>query len=410
MRIVHVTHRAWPVVGGAERHVHEIAARQVQDGHRVTVIASDAEDLSALWDRRGRRLAPDTPSEYRGVRVRRIALRHLPLGSVSFPALRRLTRLLSLLSPRAALPLARFSPWLPGLDSALPEEGGDLVFAWNITLEGLTMAAAQDARKRSVPWVAVPLLHLGRPRFYTMPHQIMLLKRADVVLAQAPTDRRFLVEHGLQSERVHTIGPGVDLEPASTADGERFRREYGIQGPMVLAIGPPSREKGIPHLLAAMHRLWDEGLRATLVLIGRGMADAEGLPGELAGPYGPLVRRLGPVAEPDKWDAIDAADVVALPSRTESFGIVYLEAWARRKPVIGAREGAVVDVIDDGIDGLLVGFGDVPQLAGAIRTLLDDPEMAAGMGERGYQKVVGGYQWHQQYGRLRALVAEVVAA
>ena len=409
MHIVHVTHRAWPCVGGAERHVQEIAARQVQDGHQATVIATDADDLSALWDRRGRRFGLRTPSQHRGVRIRRLPLRHLPLGPITFPVLRRVTLVLSAISAEAAMPLVRFSPWLPALPSALREEAGDLMFAWNITLEGITAAVAADARIRRVPWVAVPLLHLGRPRFYTMPHQLMLLQDARLVLAQTPAARRFMVEHGLRPERVRIVGPGVDFEPASRADGGRFREKHALEGPLVLALGPPSAEKGVPHLLDAMRLLRDEGLRATLVLIGPGTTDARGAPVRVAAAHGSLVRTLGQIPETDKWDAIDAADIVALPSRTESFGIVYLEAWARRKPVIGAREGGVPDVIHDGVDGLLVGFGDVPQLAGAMRTLLGDPALAAAMGQRGYEKVVREYQWDQQYGRLRALLDETLA-
>ncbi|MFN8515884.1 MAG: glycosyltransferase [Chloroflexia bacterium] len=55
-----------------------------------------------------------------------------------------------------------------------------------------------------------------------------------------------------------------------------------------------------------------------------------------------------------------AASIFALPSRTDSFGITFLEAWCNGVPVIGARAGSIPDVIDDGEDELLVPFGDVP--------------------------------------------------
>ena len=119
-----------------------------------------------------------------------------------------------------------------------------------------------------------------------------------------------------------------------------------------------------------------------------------------------LCRHLGQLSEREKWDAVDAADVVALPSRTESFGIVFLEAWARSKPVIGARAGAVPEVIDDGTDGLLVEFGDVDGLAKALAKLLDNPALAIEMGRLGLKKVHQMYTWDQQYARLRAAVNE----
>jgi len=117
---------------------------------------------------------------------------------------------------------------------------------------------------------------------------------------------------------------------------------------------------------------------------------------------------LTQVSEEEKWDAVDAADVVALPSRTESYGIVFLEAWARGKPVIGAKAGAVTDVIEDGRDGMLVEFGNVSALADALRTVLDNPMLALGMGQRGRAKVQSEYTWDQRYDRLRTTVHEAM--
>ena len=78
-----------------------------------------------------------------------------------------------------------------------------------------------------------------------------------------------------------------------------------------------------------------------------------------------------------------------MPSRTDSFGIVYLEAWLNGVPVIGARAGGVPEVITDGVDGYLVDFGDVAALANRIELLLRRPEAARAMGEAGRRKVLG---------------------
>ncbi|MBN1953855.1 MAG: glycosyltransferase family 4 protein [Anaerolineae bacterium] len=408
MHILHVTHRAWPAVGGSERYVHEIARRQVLDGHRVTVLATDADDLSALWDRRGRRVDPGTAGMHQGVSIRRLPVRHLPLGRLAFPALRWLSWGLSHLSDRPALALARFSPWLPGLTRALREAQPDLLFAWNITLEGLTAAVAREAAQRQVPWLAVPVLHLGRLRFYTMPHQLNLLRQAGVVLAQTPSERAFLLSHDFAPDQVRIVSPGVNLAEGCAADGGRFRRKYGVEGPLVLSLAMHCYEKGTHHLLAAAQRLWRNGERLTLALLGPQDAGVRRLLARLP----PAQRRRciypGEVPEAEKWDALDAADVVAMPSCTESFGIVFLEGWMREKPVVGARSGAIPDVIDEGQDGLLVPFGDVAGLCRSISALLDDPALAARMGRRGLEKVERFYTWDRQYGRLSRIVDAVV--
>jgi glycosyltransferase involved in cell wall biosynthesis len=406
MHIVHVTHRAWPVAGGSERYVQEVARRQVLDGHRVTILATDADALSALWDRRGRRIGAEVPDEYQGVRIRRLRVRYLPLGSLAFAALRRFTWLVSHISVRAALLLGWFSPWLPGLGRALDEEPADLLFAWNITLEGLTAAVACQAQRQGVPWIAVPLLHLGRPRFYTMRHQLDLLQQAARVVVQTASERAFLLEHGFSLERAYVISPGVDPDEACQANGDRFRHRHRIEGPLVVTLGALGYDKGTVHLLAAAQQLWEEKRPLTIALIGTMEKAVQRAMARL-----PVTARclcLGQVSEDEKWDVLDAADIVALPSRTESFGIVFLEAWLRGKPVIGAQSGATCDVIEDGVDGLLVTFGDVASLTNVLRTLLDDPGQAAEMGRRGKEKALREYTWERQYGRLRVLTDQLM--
>jgi glycosyltransferase involved in cell wall biosynthesis len=92
-----------------------------------------------------------------------------------------------------------------------------------------------------------------------------------------------------------------------------------------------------------------------------------------------------------------------MPSRTDSFGIVYLEAWLYEKPVIGARTWAIRDVIDDGKDGLLVSFGDVQALAQAIKHLIDQPDEGRTMGATGKQKVEKHHTWDQKYALVKSL-------
>ena len=106
-------------------------------------------------------------------------------------------------------------------------------------------------------------------------------------------------------------------------------------------------------------------------------------------------RLLGFIDQAEKRDLLAATDVYAQPSRTDSFGITYLEAWCCGVPVIGARAGGVPDVIDDGQDGLLVPFAAVPALTDAIRALLDDRELAAAMGARGRAKTLERYTWER---------------
>jgi glycogen(starch) synthase len=108
------------------------------------------------------------------------------------------------------------------------------------------------------------------------------------------------------------------------------------------------------------------------------------------------IRLLGPVDESEKRDALAAGSIMALPSRTDSFGMVYLEAWVNCLPVIGATTWGVMDVIDNGRDGLLVPFGDVELLTQAMVQLLDNPEKAREMGRRGREKAIQKHAWQKK--------------
>jgi len=104
---------------------------------------------------------------------------------------------------------------------------------------------------------------------------------------------------------------------------------------------------------------------------------------------------LGYISEEEKRDAFDACDLFAMPSRYDSFGIVYLEAWRCGKPVIGAKVGAIPEVIEEGEDGLLVEFGEVDQLTSAILSLLSHPDLRQRMGGKGKRKVMEKFNWQK---------------
>jgi glycosyltransferase involved in cell wall biosynthesis len=111
---------------------------------------------------------------------------------------------------------------------------------------------------------------------------------------------------------------------------------------------------------------------------------------------------------PETADFYAALDLFALPSRTDSFGIVILEAWANGLPVVAAAAGGLIEVVRDGETGILVPFGDVDRLASALGRLLDRLEEGRALGEAGRAQVASGYTWDDRYetllGRTTALV------
>jgi phosphatidylinositol alpha-1,6-mannosyltransferase len=114
-------------------------------------------------------------------------------------------------------------------------------------------------------------------------------------------------------------------------------------------------------------------------------------------------------------DIYALCDVFVMPSRirpterdVEGFGLVFLEANACGKPVIGGRTGGIPEAIVDGKTGFLVEPESVPDIAGRLATVLTDPELAAEMGRQGRSRVQTGFSWVDAAARVQELVIGMV--
>ena len=415
MHFLHIVQLYYPVATGAGRYFAEVGERLAREGHRVTVLATDAYDLEYLWNPARRRV--DLPEEvHGGVRIVRLPVQRAPGPPIVYPIVRRLMVELSRVPGSEPLlrQMATITPRLPGLRRFFAAgERFDLVHATNITLDFAVLPAYALARQRGVPFVCTPFVHLGAPgdstilRYYSMRHQVELLRRSDRVITMTGLEADALAARGVPRARMRRIGVGVDPAEIAGGDGARFRAEHGVDGPLVLYIGALAYDKGAAHTVEALRRLWAQGSDATLALIGAPLAHFtkfyEQLPAEARARI-----RLLPYAPDDvKRDALAAADVFAMPSRTDSFGITYLEAWCYGVPVVGARAGGVPDVIDDGCDGLLTPFGDVDAIAGAIGRLLRDRPLAQRLGAAGQAKVLRELTWDRIYAQVRTVYDEL---
>jgi glycogen(starch) synthase len=411
VRILHVIDRYWPAPGGAERHLQEYAERQVRDGHEVTVFTTDAHDLEYFWNRRKRRVASHR-DVHNGVRVERFPVRHLPPSHYGFRAVRRLLGELDRAPLTTALlrRLSRYAPSTPELRLGLWESAGrfDVVHGMNIAFEALLWPALRHARAAGVPFLISPLTHLGESerslvrRYYTMKHQLELIRLADVVFTQTPTEVAFLKGRGVDPARMVNAGAGVDPAAVGGGDGARFRARHGIDGPIVFSLGAMAYDKGSVHLVEAMERLWADGSPATLVMAGAPMEPFSRFLAARPRATRDRVLVLGYVDDATKRDLMAAGDLLAQPSRTDSFGIVYLEAWLSGAPVVAAAAGGVPDVVGHGQGGLVVPFGDVPAIAGAIARLLADRDGAARMAAWGAEQARSRYTWDHVYARVQS--------
>lgn len=221
---------------------------------------------------------------------------------------------------------------------------------------------------------------------------------ADRLIAATPEEARQLVEgYDADVERIVTVAPGVDLEVFRPGDASAARTQLGIPPEaVVLAFaGRLQRLKGPDVLLLAAAELLRSSpeLRSRLVVLVVGGSSGSGLGGvggsrsalaelrSLAVSLGlaDCVRFLQPLPQPRLAEVFRAADLVVVPSHSESFGLVALEASACGTPVVATRVGGLTTAVDDGRSGLLVDGHNPVDWAAALRSaLVRRPVLAAG--------------------------------
>lgn len=296
-----------------------------------------------------------------------------------------LRRLISLVTRPPLQPLARWlyrRAYQPSLAAAMPA-ALDVVHYIGTGWELLGFAALAEARKRGAAFTVWPAVH---------PHSwgdnlldVSLYNQADAVFMQSESERAHLIRLGVDPSRLHVCG----LAPASPPDGDgaAFRQRHRLGSrPLVLFIGRKNRAKGYHALCEAIALVREAVPDVCLVAIG---PDCEP-------PY-PLVPNdalldLGQADETEKADVLAACDVFCLPSAHEAFGIVYVEAWAYAKPVVGGTAPAVRELISQDINGFCVSQ-DKDEIGDVLIRLLSDPILCKRLGMAGHELQQKRFTW-----------------
>jgi len=374
LRILEVTERYPPALGGVERHVHRLAEELTRAGAEVEVVTTD--------------LVRDRPFErasFSDADARFPVRRHRALEVLPGP------RGLGVMSPRLlgdllrtrcdvihAHAFARFPTWAGRLARAL--RGSPLV----ITPHSDAGADTRVTRTWS--------------RFVAR----SVLRGADRTIALSPTEAERLARLGVPADRIAVIPNGIDLEEFPA---ER-RATSGANPLRVLFVGRlDPAHKGLDTLVEGFARVaddWDLCLRVVGPDWGgrqpmRDRARALGVDAR--------VEIVGEVPRAELLEEYRRADVFVLPSRFDSFPIVLLEAMAAGLPVVATRVGGVPDVVEDGTTARLVPPDDVGALAHALASLAAEPGLRARYGAAGRHRATR-FAWPS----LRTRYADLFAA
>ena len=237
---------------------------------------------------------------------------------------------------------------------------------------------------------------------------------ADLMLASTNDERAQLSTlYDADLDRIEVVPPGVDHTVFLPGDRDAARQRLGIAAPrMLLFVGRIQRLKGADLAIRALAALDDPKL--ALVIVGgpsgrdghaeqarlHALADELGVAGQ--------IRWVSPRRHARLADYYRAADVCIVPSRSESFGLVALEAAACGTPVVAAAVGGLRSLVHHEQTGFLVEGRDPVDFAAPVEQLLADEILASEMGVSASARSLR-YSWSTTAGRLRRLYGDLVA-
>jgi len=230
-----------------------------------------------------------------------------------------------------------------------------------------------------------------------------IYKSADAVIAANEFARENLIRIGVAQDNIFKIAPGVDSERFSPrAPSADLVRKLGLGGKTILlSVGRLVARKGHDRVLQALARIRHRLSPFLYLIAGEGPERASIL--SLAAQLGlsQHVTLLGKVVDEQLPDIYNLCDIFVLANREvegdlEGFGLVFLEANACGKPVLGCRSGGTSEAVVDNVTGMLADGENADDLAGALELLISNSELRRRMGMAGRRRAEEEFSWQSR--------------
>ena len=247
----------------------------------------------------------------------------------------------------------------------------------------------------------------------------------DLLIATTPVQRDFLLspegEYDCTRNKIRVIPPGYDdrrFFPVSRTSRRSLKQQFGLEGRVVLALGRIAKNKGYDLLIRSMKEVFDRVPEARLVL-AIGSTSPNPQEAEMVAGFKALASELGIedrvvfhdyIPDEELCDYYRAADVFALSSRYEPFGMTAVEAMACGTPTVVTTEGGLWEQVMWGRDAIYANPFDPPAFGHAIASVLQYPEIYDQLAKYGCQKARAHFTWTGIAQQLLAFVDDLPRA
>lgn len=283
-----------------------------------------------------------------------------------------------------------WGPFAPGIYNAIKRSDYDVVFSSIFPTASalISLKASVDSGK---PFVFTPYFHYAIPEHRGSKLIHFYGKHARALIACSEVEKKALVDTGVPGEKIHVIPLSFDIStvPVNLQTQDNLKESMGLKNYFVVLTHPWTQKGGI-EVLKAVSALVGHGKKVAVVSMG--IPDKKYFDQEikLVSENNELkILDLGWLKGRRKWEVFSACDVFALPSRSDAFGISYLNAWAMKKPVIAAKNTPAGEIVDDGINGILVDPENTESLALTLDNMMNSN--IKDIGNSGYKKLIASY-------------------
>lgn len=281
----------------------------------------------------------------------------------------------------------------------------DMGGLWIRTLHRIPLIVTLHSMEPLRPWKAD---QLGTGYLLSSWIEKAAVEAADRVIAVSTRMREDILAHfGVEPRRVVVVHNGIDPDRFRHTEARDALDRLGVRPPYALFVGRVTDQKGIFHLLEAARAL-PPGVQLVLCAAAPDTPEIEA-----------RLRRAVPDHPNVLWiDAMVPVDTVVqlyshaavfvCPSVYEPFGLINLEAMACETPVVASAVGGILEVVEDGVTGLLVPPARPDELAAALRRVLENPELGRRLGRAGRRRVEERFSWASVAERTERVYGEAI--